>query len=143
MQSKVIISLWLGSLILTATTTGILVKNYYTKPIPNNNVVVTTPVQSPVIPTSPSLSCELVRSELWKYQNDMPTINVVILEQTRTKVDVMVDGALYQRKFLTEVSIPLVQAESSNWKFTVGATVATAAIISIGYGAVKLYDRFK
>jgi hypothetical protein len=137
MQSKVIISLWLGSLILTATTTGILVKNYYTKPIPNNNVVVTTPVQSPVIPTSPSLSCELVRSELWKYQNDMPTINVVILEH------VMVDGALYQRKFLTEVSIPLVQAESSNWKFTVGATVATAAIISIGYGAVKLYDRFK
>jgi hypothetical protein len=142
MNFKVIISLWIGSLLLASTLSFYVTRNYYTSPLPNPNVPLVSPIQSPVVPMPKDLSCELAKSELFHYNNDMPTINVVILEQTRTKVDVMVDGALYQRKFLTEVSIPLVQAESSNWRFGLGVTVGAIAVVGVSYGAVKLYERF-
>jgi hypothetical protein len=138
MNFKVIISLWIGSLLLASTLSFYVTRNYYTSPLPNPNVPLVSPIQSPVVPMPKDLSCELAKSELFHYYNDMPTINVVILEQTRTKVDVMIDGALYQRKFLTEVSIPLVQQESGNFKLYLGIGVGTALTIGAIYGGYRL-----
>jgi hypothetical protein len=140
---KTTIYLCIGSCLLSAAISGILVKNYYTKPIPNNSTIITSPVVSPVINTPPDLACALARSELFHYNNDLPVVNVVMLEQTRSNVNLMIDGSVYTRKFLTEVSIPLVQQESGNWKFGLGVTVGAVAVVGISYGAVKLYERFK
>jgi hypothetical protein len=139
---KTTIYLCIGSCLLSAAISGILVRQYYTKPIPNNGTVITSPVVSPVINTPPDLACDLARSELFHYNNDMPVINYVILEQTRSNIDVMVDGALYKRKFLQDINIPLMQTESGNWKFGLGVTVGAIAVVGISYGAVKLYDKF-
>jgi hypothetical protein len=143
MTTKSFIIICVSSLALTATSVWYATKTYYTQPISNTNPIVVSPVVSPVIPTEPNLSCELAKSELWKFRNDLPVVNVVMLEQTRSNVNLMIDGSVYTRKFLTEVNVPLVQMESGNWRFAAGVTVGAVAVVGISYGAVKLYERFK
>jgi hypothetical protein len=141
MTTKSFIIIWVSSLALTATSVWYATKTYYTQPISNTNPIVVSPVVSPVIPTEPNLSCELAKSELWKFRNDLPVVNVVMLEQTRSNVNLMIDGSVYTRKFLTEVSIPLIQQESGNFKLYLGigvGTAATAGAIYCGYRLVKL-----
>jgi hypothetical protein len=135
---KTTIYLWIGSCLLSAAISGILVKNYYTKPIPNGGTVVTSPVVSPVISTPPDLACALAKSELFHYNNDLPVVNVVMLEQTRSNVNLMIDGSVYTRKFLIEVNIPLVQQESGNFKLYLGIGVGTIATVGAIYGGYRL-----
>ena len=141
MTTKSFIIIWIGSLVITACGAWYATKTYYTKPISTNNPVVVSTIVSPVIPTEPDLSCSLAKSELWKFRNEMPVVNITILEQTRSNINLVIDGHVYVRKFLTEVDIPLVQAESSNFKLYFGiglGIVATSAAIYGGYKLVKL-----
>jgi hypothetical protein len=100
--------LLLGSHIVIALIAGLSVRYYYTRSLPNPNIPISHPIVSPVIPTNPALTLDEIKNKLNHYQNDLPEIECTILEQSETNLDVMIDGHLYERKFLEEVEFKLV-----------------------------------
>jgi hypothetical protein len=98
----------LGSHIVIALIAGLSVRYYYTRSLPNPNIPISHPIVSPVIPTNPALTCDEVKSKLVHYQTDLPVIDTTILEQSQTNLSLMLDGSLYERKFLQEVDVKLV-----------------------------------
>jgi hypothetical protein len=141
MKNKII--LCLISFVIGSGITGFAVRNYYIKPIPNPTPIHTNPVVSPTIPMEPDLSCELAKSELWHYRNDLPVINWKVTEQTKTNIDVMIDGKFYMRTFTQDVTIPIAQVETSNFKLYLGIGIGTVAAVGAIYGGYKLIQVMK
>jgi hypothetical protein len=100
--------LLLGSHLVIALISGLIVRYYYTRPLPNPNIPISHSIVSPVIPANPDLTCDDAKKKLRRYETDLPEVRCTLLEQSQTNLDVMISGNLYERKFLEEVEFKLV-----------------------------------
>ncbi len=138
MNTKQFVIIWLGSIALASVLTWFGTYKYYTQPLPPGPPVNAQEVISPIIPMEPNLTFQQALGELKHYRQDPFKIEWTVLEQSRSNIDVMIEGKIYARTFLQEANIPLIQAESQNWKIAFGAVLGVAACGGVAYGLHKL-----
>jgi hypothetical protein len=96
------------------------------------------PIISPTIPIKPNITFDEAIGELHHYHFDAPQIEWKVISQSRTQIQVGINGSLYERKFSEEATLPIVQTSSGNWKLGLGIGIGAAAVIGGIYGMHRL-----
>jgi hypothetical protein len=133
-KTKVILILWIASVLISSAGTGYIVykATFKNPPAPMPQPIISKPVERP-----PDLSCELAKNHLFHYDNDPFKIDWKTLNQKDKQLTVNIKGNLYQRDFEQTTYLP-IEIKSGNWKIGLGFTLGAAAVGGAVYGMHKL-----
>ena len=139
-MTRLLIIMWVSSLIVTGIVSGYLVKIFNSKQeiVQTIKDVIPMPVVSkPVVRDTSKVSfgCDDIKLALWHYDNDPVMVSWKKLEQDENIVSVKINGSLYERKFEQEAFIP-ISTLSGNWKLGLG--IGIGAVI-VGGGAYCIH----
>lgn len=142
-KTKFIIILWIVTVIGSSLFTGYVVY-INTKP----DVIVQKPDPKPVVAPPverevpiKDMSCDLVKSELWHYENDPMKIDWYLLDQTNEQMNLEIQGTIYKRSFSQEanIGINIVERNTGNWKLVLGFSAGTVFAVGTSYVVYRLF----
>lgn len=122
--------------LLSAALSGYAVYRYLTRGGNPENVV-TGPVNSPAVKYDyAAADRNELQKRLFCYDNEIPVLNYTVLRQSSVTTDIEVKGALCERGFSQNISVPV--AQQGNFKFYVGLGLGVVVASGAVYGAYKL-----